>query len=250
MSKSNTNASTKAVAYYRVSTKDQGESKLGLEAQEATVANYASFSNVTIVKHFTEVESGTNNERPVFAEALAACRRYGARLIIAKLDRLSRDIGFIDKLQKDGVDFVCCDNPHANKMTIQFFAIIAQNEAQVISERTKAALAALKARGVKLGAANPDCANLTHEHRLKGAALAAVARRRKRKEADALIIDAIQILRHSGITLARIAAHLNDDGTVTRQNKRWNASQVRRVLLRSDNPPGPIYKHHRKRSEA
>jgi DNA invertase Pin-like site-specific DNA recombinase len=252
MSKLRGTPSQKAVAYYRVSTKEQGESKLGLEAQEATVKNYVAFNGMTIVATFTETESGTKNDRDRLTQALSACRRYGARLIIAKLDRLSRDLGFIDKLQKDGVDFVCCDNPHANKMTIQFFAIIAQNEAQVISERTKAALAALKARGVLLGGANPSCANnLNQEARLKGAALAAVERSRLCSEADALVSEHIRSMRQSETPFAEIAKQLNTDGTVTRQHKRWTATQVRRVWLRT-NPDAArlIYRKHRRRERA
>jgi DNA invertase Pin-like site-specific DNA recombinase len=139
------------VAYFRVSTDKQGESGLGLDAQRQAVMNYLNGGPWRLVAEHTEVESGKRNARPEFQKALAACRRHKAKLCIAKLDRLSRNLAFIATLMDSGVEFVATDNPHANKLTIHILAAVAEHEREAISERTKAALAAAKARGKKLG---------------------------------------------------------------------------------------------------
>ena len=139
------------VAYYRVSTDKQGESGLGLDAQRQAVMNYLNGGPWKLVAEHTEVESGKRNARPELQKALAACRRHKAKLCIAKLDRLSRNLAFIATLMDSGVEFVATDNPHANKLTIHILAAVAEHEREAISERTKAALAAAKARGKKLG---------------------------------------------------------------------------------------------------
>jgi len=141
----------KFVAYYRVSTDQQGASGLGLEAQRSAVATYLDGGPWRLVAEHTEVESGKRADRPELAKALLACRKHKAKLIIAKLDRLSRNLAFIATLMDSGVEFVAVDNPHANKLTIHILAAVAQHEREAISERTKAALAAAKARGKKLG---------------------------------------------------------------------------------------------------
>src|SRR4051812_22591418 len=146
----------KLVAYYRVSTKGQGESGLGLEGQTAAVAAFARGRGAEIVRTFQEVETGKRSDRPELIKALAHARRTRATLVIAKLDRLARNVAFPANLMDSGVDFVACDNPHANRLTIHILAAVAENEARMISERTKAALAAYKARGGVLGAARPD----------------------------------------------------------------------------------------------
>lgn len=152
----------KYVAYYRVSTKKQGESGLGLEAQKSLVAR--SMDGVLIAE-FVEVESGKNDKRVELEKAIAKAKEAGATLIIAKLDRLSRNVSFIFKLRDSGVNFVCCDVPNANTLTIAIFAGLAQQERELISQRTKAALAEKKRHGVKLG--KPE--NLTHKGQIKGA---------------------------------------------------------------------------------
>lgn len=152
----------KYVAYYRVSTKKQGESGLGLEAQKSLVAR--SMDGVLIAE-FIEVESGKNDKRTELEKAIAKAKEADAILIIAKLDRLSRNVSFIFKLRDSGVNFVCCDVPNANTLTIAIFAGLAQQERELISQRTKAALAEKKRHGVKLG--KPD--NLTQEAQRKGA---------------------------------------------------------------------------------
>ena len=145
---------TKFVAYYRVSTAKQGKSGLGLEAQQAATATYLGRVGGDLVKSFSEVESGSNNNRVELHKALRECRLTGATLLIAKLDRLSRDRRFLMDLQESSINFVCCDMPEANNLTVGLLACLADYERELISERTKAALQAAKARGVKLG--NPS----------------------------------------------------------------------------------------------
>jgi DNA invertase Pin-like site-specific DNA recombinase len=140
----------KFVAYYRV-TQRQGRSGLGLDAQRKAVADHLNGGGWRIVAEFTEIESGKRSDRPKLAEALKACRVLGATLIIAKLDRLARNVHFISGLMESGVDFTAVDFPQANRLTVHILAAVAEHEAKLISERTKPALAAAKARGVKLG---------------------------------------------------------------------------------------------------
>src|SRR5271155_3138 len=139
------------VSYYRVSTAQQGASGLGLEAQREAVSRHVIGAQGVIVAEFQEVESGKKTDRPQIAAALAACRLRHACLVIAKLDRLARNVHFISSLMESGVDFVACDNPHATRLTIHILAAVAEHEREMISARTKAALAAAKARGVALG---------------------------------------------------------------------------------------------------
>ena len=141
----------KHVAYYRVSTPKQGRSGLGLEAQRHAVEGYLNGGDWQIVGEFTEIETGKRADRPALAKALAMCRLQGARLVIAKLDRLSRNAHFLLGLKESGVDFVAADMPNANRLTVGIMAMVAEDEAQRISQRTKDALAAAKRRGVKLG---------------------------------------------------------------------------------------------------
>src|SRR5215471_699034 len=144
-------AEGKFIAYYRVSTKRQGRSGLGLEAQEAAVRDFLNGGNWRLVKEFTEIESGKRTDRPQLEKAFQACRVYGAKLIIAKLDRLARNVAFISNLMESGVEFEAVDFPQANRLTIHIMAAIAEHEAKMISDRTRAALAAAKARGKRLG---------------------------------------------------------------------------------------------------
>ena len=139
------------VAYYRVSTSKQGKSGLGLEAQQMAVLEYLNGGSWELVEEFTEIESGKRADRKELAAALKACKKQGATLVVAKLDRLARNLGFVVALMESGVEFICCDMPQANKFTIQILAAVAENERDNISVRTKAGLAAAKARGVVLG---------------------------------------------------------------------------------------------------
>lgn len=162
------------VTYLRVSTVRQGQSGLGLEAQRAAVQAHAAAAGHIIVAEYVEVESGKRADRPQLTAALAACRLHRGTLVIAKLDRLARNVHFISGLMESGVDFVACDMPHANRLTLHLMAAMAEHEAAAISERTKAALAAAKARGVRLG--NPNGAR----HLLGGCREAATAGALKR----------------------------------------------------------------------
>src|SRR5215471_17164459 len=146
----------KFVAYFRVSTDKQGKSGLGLDAQRHAVQQYLNGGTWSLIGDFTEVESGKRNERPELVKALAACKRNKAKLVIAKLDRLSRNLAFIAALMDSGVEFVAVDNPHANKLTVHILAAVAQHEREMIAQRTRDALQAAKARGMKLG--NPKLA--------------------------------------------------------------------------------------------
>src|SRR2546423_6629915 len=139
------------VAYFRVSTDRQGKSGLGLQAQRKSVVDYLDGGRWSLVAEFTEIESGKHNDRPELAKALAACKKQRAKLVIAKLDRLSRNLAFIAALMESGVEFVAVDNPHANKLTVHILAAVAQHEREMISERTQAALKAAGARRTRLG---------------------------------------------------------------------------------------------------
>src|SRR6516165_1135114 len=141
----------KFVAYFRVSTDKQGKSGLGLEAQRHAVDQFLNGGSWSLIKEVVEVETGKRSDRPQLEASLKACRAYGAKLVIAKLDRLSRDAHFLLGLEKAGVDFVAADMPNANRVTVGIMAMLAEEERRMISKRTKDALAAAKRRGVKLG---------------------------------------------------------------------------------------------------
>lgn len=220
------------IGYVRVSTKGQGESGLGLEAQEAAIDSYAAQCGAEVIRMYTEVESGKKAARPQLAAALAHARRTKATLVVAKLDRLARNVRFTSTLMESGVDFVCCDNPHANRLTIHILAAVAEDEARRISERTKAALAAYKARGGKLGAARKECRNLTQEARERGAKAAGAAVRAIADKEYADLAPIVRELRERGLTQNAIADELNHQGHTTRRGKPWNQVQVLRILKR------------------
>jgi DNA invertase Pin-like site-specific DNA recombinase len=187
----------------------------------------------SIVKTYTEVETGKRADRPQLKAALAHARRLGATLVIAKLDRLARNVYFVSGLMESNVEFVCCDNPHANRLTIHILAAVAEDEARRISDRTKAALGAYKARGGLLGASRPECRhNLSAEGRAKGNGNAAIANRRKALEAYADLTPTMRAWKDEGLTLYTIATRLNKEGHTTRTGKVWSATQVMRVLKR------------------
>ncbi|OOV11981.1 recombinase family protein [Deinococcus sp. LM3] len=216
---------TPAVAYYRVSTAKQGQSGLGLEAQQAAVLSHARSKDLQVVLEFTEIETGTRKRRrPQFEAALDHTRRIGGVLLIAKLDRLARNVAVVASLMESGVRFVAVDMPEADNLTIHVMAAVAEREAQLISARTKAALAARKARGLTLG--KPE--NLTVEARLAGAATS-----RARAVADMRPVAAYAgALRAQGLSLRAVAAQLDAHGFRTRQGGPWSAVQVKRVLDR------------------
>jgi DNA invertase Pin-like site-specific DNA recombinase len=210
--------------YYRVSTQKQSNSGLGLEAQQAAVRQFVS-DPAQLGQEFVEVESGKKNHRPQLFAAIAEARRTGATLLIAKLDRLSRNAGFIFALRDSGVDFVCCDMPDANTLTVGLFAVIAQHERETISKRTKDALAAKKARGAQLG--SPQ--NFTTTVIAQGQA--AMQRNAREHQANRQAAQLAELLRAKGQTLWQIAAKLNEAGYRTRRGKEFQATTVQRLLL-------------------
>jgi DNA invertase Pin-like site-specific DNA recombinase len=205
------------VAYYRVSTDKQGQSGLGLEAQQAAVASYRD----SIIAEFTEIESGKVDQRPQLALALEQCRKHNAAILIAKIDRLSRDAAFLLALRKAGVDIVAADMPHAGTLEFGIRAVVAQHEREEIARRTKAALAAAKARGVRLGSPNPSA----------GGAVTAQA-------ADDYAATVAPIVRSivanmGAASLRAIAKQLQAESVQTpRGGTTWSPSQVSNLLQR------------------
>jgi DNA invertase Pin-like site-specific DNA recombinase len=215
----------KFVSYLRVSTARQGRSGLGLEAQRKAVTDFLNGGNWTLLREFVEVESGKRADRPELEKAFQACRVFGARLVIAKLDRLSRDAHFLLGLEKAGVDFVAADMPHANRLTVGIMAMVADEERRMISARTKAALAAAKRRGVKLGGDRGG--RLTAKARAAGRA---VQRQQARNRALDLA-PTIKELQEAGCTSLRaIAAALAASGIPAARGGKWTAVQVSRLL--------------------
>ncbi len=225
----------KFVSYLRVSTARQGASGLGLEAQRKAVSDFLNGGRWSLVREFVEVESGKREDRPKLAEAMGLCRLHGAVLVIAKLDRLSRDAHFLLGLQKAGVRFVAADMPEANEMVVGIMAVVAQAERKMISVRTKAALAAAKARGTKLGGDRGNFATIADRGRAAGVA----ARQGKAAARAADVAPIIAGLRAEGVTsLAQLAAALTQRGIPTsRGADRWSPMQVSRVLRASAHEP-------------
>jgi DNA invertase Pin-like site-specific DNA recombinase len=211
------------VAYYRVSTDQQGKSGLGLEAQRKAVADYLNGGNWKLVGEFTEIESGKNGDRPQLAAALAACKKRKAKLVIAKLDRLSRNLAFIANLLEAGTDFVAADNPHANKSMVQMMAVFAEMERDAISKRTREALAAAKTRGVQLG--NPRLA--------EASAIAIAANKEAADRFAANVAPIIKQIQASGVSSLRgVARTLSARGVRTARGGQWTARMVINVLAR------------------
>jgi DNA invertase Pin-like site-specific DNA recombinase len=224
----------KYVTYCRVSTAKQGESGLGLEAQRSTVTSYANSSNGRVIAEYVEVESGTHCDRPQLTKALAHARQSKATLVVAKLDRLARNVAFLSTLMESGVQFVACDNPSATKLTLHILVAVAENEVEMIRARTRAALAAAKARGTLLGSARPGHWQGREQCRLEGAAKGNVAsatvRSMRAEQAHAEIFPIVKALRDEGLTLRQIAVRLNAEGRGTRRGKLWTPAHVYTVL--------------------
>ena len=206
------------VAYYRVSTDRQGRSGLGLDAQRKAVVDFLNGGKWTLLGEFTEVESGKRNDRLELKAALALCRRKKARLLIARLDRLSRNLAFIATLMESGVEFVAADNPHANKLTIHILAAVAQSEREAIASRTKAALQAAKNRGVELGTYGKE--KLSKENRKQAL-----------KRARGLSGEFNRMLADRLSAYAR-ARQLNERGIRPARGGKWYPGTVIRVLKR------------------
>jgi len=208
----------KFVAYYRVSTAKQGMSGLGLEAQKVAVQQYLNGGSWNLTGEFVEVESGKRKNRPQLNAALALCKKQKATLIIAKLDRLARNLHFISGLMESRTEFLAVDNPTANRLTVQILAAVAEEEARAISSRTKAALASAKARGIVLGRHGAKLGEENHKTAMKTASNLATT---------------IADLNSEGISTVReIAAALNARGIATQQGKRWHSTSVHRLLKR------------------
>lgn len=222
-------AQGKFIAYHRVSTIRQGRSGLGLEAQQEAVRSYLNGGDWQLLAEVVEVESGTRSDRPKLAEALKLCRLHKATLVIAKLDRLARNVAFISSLMESGVEFVAVDFPQANRLTVHILAAVAEHEAKAISDRTKAALAAAKVRGVKLGNGKGVGAMMTDAHREKAAAVV----KAKADERASLLSDVLAEVRAAGATsLREIATALNERGIPSARGGTWSAVQVQRVIHR------------------
>jgi DNA invertase Pin-like site-specific DNA recombinase len=211
----------KYIAYYRVSTKQQGASGLGLDAQRAAVRSFTK-CKTCIIAEYTEIESGKKDKREQLNAAIAHAKEAGATLVIAKLDRLSRNASFIFALRDSGVEFVCADMPQANTLTIGIFATLAQHERELISQRTKAALQAKKAQGFALG--NPQ--NLTEKARINSA----ISRRKQAREHNRQAVEIAILLRDRGWSMRKIAERLNALGFRTRRGKIFYVSAVARLL--------------------
>lgn len=213
------------VTYLRVSTVRQGASGLGLDAQRVAVEQYLAGVSGQVVAEFQETESGKKSDeaRPQLASALAECKRLGAHLLVAKLDRLARNVHFISGLMRTGVKFVACDLPEANDLTIHLMAAFAEHEAKRIGERTRDALAMAKARGVVLGKTGP--ANLKRNIEERKTAADAFAERLRRE------IRGMQV---EGMTVAAMVRELNGKGIPTARGGQWQQVQLTRLIARLD----------------
>ena len=219
------------IAYYRVSTQKQGESGLGLEAQQSSVRQFVATRGGELLDEFTEVESGRKNRRPQLDAALTRVKESGGLLLVAKLDRLTRNVAFLATLMDAKVKFKAVDTPDADEFTVHILSAVAQREAQLISSRTKSALMALKARGVALG----NASNFTAASRQRGAD----ATRRKAQEhlGNKQARRMARLLRQAGATLATIAADLNTNGFRTSRGKLYRPMSVSRLLTPENEQP-------------
>lgn len=215
------------ISYLRVSTTRQGQSGLGLEAQRATVLSYIKRNGNRLLKEFIEVESGKHNQRVELQKALEMCKETGATLVIARLDRLSRNMTFISQLMDAKIKFICCDFPEMDDTTIFIIAAFCQREARLISERTSAALQAKKARepGYKFGAAN-----MSLEGRKK--AWETIKKNANEDIGNRHAFHYIKSLKEQGLTLQAIAYRLDLEGYKTRKGKKFSPTQVMRLWNR------------------
>jgi DNA invertase Pin-like site-specific DNA recombinase len=226
---------TRYVAYIRVSTPKQEVSGLGLEAQSAAIDAFVRPGKDKLIDTVREIETGTNKrKRPELARALSIAKRSGATLLIAKVDRLARNVHFISGLIESKVPFICCDRPDAKPFELHIYAAMAEEEARQISARVKAALMAAKARGVRLG--TPANLKRQDEGRINGARSQATAAATRAHD----LRDVVEDIRASGITsIRRIADELNEREIVTPSGGRWAGGQVQRLLRRLDQTRRP-----------
>lgn len=224
----------KYISYLRVSTAKQEQSGLGLEAQRAAVEAWLNGGNWTLVEEVVEIESGkSHRNRPELTKALEACRRYGAKLIISRLDRLSRDPVFLLSLRDAGIDFVAVDMPNANRMTVGVMALVAEQEREAISTRTKAALQAAKARGVKLGNPRPETARFLDRASAAAAGARSAENRAQAANDFARLIRPLLDGELAGLSANAAAAELNRRGVPTaRGDGKWTARAVLNLKAR------------------
>ncbi|KMO35918.1 hypothetical protein VQ02_16440 [Methylobacterium variabile] len=225
-------AVTTYVAYCRVSTDKQGRSGLGLEAQQAAIQAHLRPTDVLLQPPYVEVESGRRTDRPQLQAAIERCRKTGATLLIAKLDRLARNVAFVSSLKDSGVEFRACDFPDANRLMVHILVAFAEHEAELISQRTKAALAAAKARGKKLGGDRgyrPEAPPTAED-----VAKATAVRKRKADHKAFAVLPVLERLQGDGVVgLSELARRLNEMGHPTpRGNGSWTATAVKRALAR------------------
>lgn len=216
------------ITYLRVSTERQGQSGLGLEAQRSAVEDHVAGKG-RIAAEYVEIESGKNNDRPQLACAMTEAKRIGAVLLIAKLDRLARNVAFIANLLEAGVEIAAADMPEANRFLLHIMAAVAEHEARMISDRTRAALAAAKARGTPLGWGIPARIEEQRQAARKGAM-------RNAQRADqhaANVVPIIQQIADRGASLRQIAGDLNTLGVKTARGGLWHAATVRNALARA-----------------
>ncbi|MGB9115156.1 recombinase family protein [Bradyrhizobium sp.] len=218
--------SNRYIAYYRVSTPRQGKSGLGLEAQRKAVKDRLSGCG-ELISEYTEVESGGRNDRPKLSEALSACRLHRATLIIAKLDRLARNVAFVSNLMEAGIEFEAVDFPQANRLTIHILSAVAEHEARMISDRTRVALTAAKARGVKLGGWRGRAGTCNDLARARATRTDKAVRR-----ASDLRATILEIQNSGPQSLCAVASGLNQRGITAPRGGVWRAGQVKRVLSR------------------
>ena len=242
----------KYIAYYRVSTKKQAKRKsdgslskeketvdagLGLQAQKITVSEFAGRNDGTITAEYTEVESGKNSDRPKLKAAIQHAKMARAILVVAKLDRLARNVAFTSALMDSGIEFVACDNPHATRLTLHILAAVAENEALAVSRRTKDALAVAKTKGVLLGSARPGHWDGIEHKRgwKKGAKNAAKARTQRAASTYAFMVPRMQEMRdEQGMAFQAIADVFNEEGHQTSAGKPFTATTVWRILKRAE----------------
>lgn len=226
-------ASGKFVTYLRVSTDKQGHSGLGLEAQRAAVQAHLNGGNWKIVSEVVEIESGKDNERPQLAKALRLCRLHNATLLVAKLDRLSRNVAFLANLMESRVRFCAADMPEADETHLHMMAVFAQHEARMISNRTTAALSAAKRRGKALGGRRVS-AKRWAEIASDGRAASVASRAAESATRAQDVLPMIEEARDKGAqSLREIAAYLNKEEITAPRGGEWRAVQVSRILARA-----------------
>jgi DNA invertase Pin-like site-specific DNA recombinase len=222
--------SKRYIAYYRCSTRKQGQSGLGLEAQRSAVERF--ICDGSLIAEFEEVESGNRADRPALEAALRECRLRGATLVIAKLDRLSRSVSFIARLMEEGADFVAVDMPAASRFTLHIMAAMAEQEREMISHRTKAALAAARDRGVVLGGRRGACR--IEDHSGAGRVRSAEVRRSAAQARAKEFLSIVEDIRMTGVTSLRgIAQEMNARSISAPRGGSWSPAQIARLAERA-----------------